>query len=57
MELARELGMTRTRMLNEMTSTELTDWMALYQIEGREAELRALEARANQALARHRAGK
>lgn len=49
--------MTRTRMLNEMTSTELTDWMALYSLEGREAELKALEARANQALARHKAGK
>jgi len=49
--------MTRTRMMQEMDASELTDWMALYAIEGREAELRRLEARAEQGHQNVRRGK
>jgi hypothetical protein len=36
--LARELGMTRKRLVREMPSRELPFWMALYAIEARERE-------------------
>lgn len=31
--LARELGMTRRRLLSELDSAELSEWMAYYQLE------------------------
>jgi hypothetical protein len=32
LRLARDLGMTRARLQQEMSSTELTDWIAAYQL-------------------------
>lgn len=37
--------MTRTRLLREMPSHELTDWIALYAIEAEEREREAMNRR------------
>ena len=36
--LARELGMTKQQLLANISSRELTEWEALYQLEGDERE-------------------
>jgi hypothetical protein len=43
--------MSRARLLAEMDSHEITSWQALYSLEGKERDLRALEAKAAQAQA------
>ena len=45
--LARELGMTVGRMLSEMTSAELSEWMALYRVEADERDERQTAQRLN----------
>ena len=44
--LARDLGMTVAELLTRMSSTELTEWIALYRIEHSEREQAAERARA-----------
>jgi hypothetical protein len=49
MELARILHMTRQQLFENTTSSELTDWRALYAIEAEEQKKRALLDKAHAA--------
>jgi len=45
MVLARDLKMTRAEMRRRMSGAEFTDWVALYNIEAREAKKNAKRRR------------
>ena len=49
--------MTLAQLLDNADSRELSLWLALYELEGDEAGNRALAARAESALAQHRASR